>query len=177
MLYWIADESSACPNVGEAQNTIADRLQRHIVHLGRVGKLTVTVDVVVARANAHIARGQNLVGFVYGPHHIHRAELGRLQLYRVDVELNLPVLASEGLRHRRTRHIRNLVTNIELSQVMQLRFIKSLAFQRYQAYRQAGGIELQHHGGSVPCGSRRKSAMARFAISLTAASGSVPGWK
>ena len=32
-------------------------------------------------------------------------------------------------------------------------------------------------GGSVPGGSRRRSAMARFAISLTSASAFVPGWK
>ena len=59
----------------------------------------------------------------------------RLQLYRVDIDLNLPVLAAEGLRHRGARHIGNLVANCELSQIMQLRFVQPLAFQCDQADR------------------------------------------
>src|SRR3974390_143171 len=133
------------PNVSEAKHTVADGLQWDIIHLRYVGQLGVAVDVVISGPNADVACRQDLVGAVDDIDHIHRAHLRGLQLDRIDIELDLAILAAIGLRHGRTGHVGNLVANRELSLVMQLRFVQPLTFQRYQADGHAGGIKLQHH--------------------------------
>ena len=42
-------------------------------------------------------------------------------------------------------HHRDLVADLELGQIVKLRFVEALALHRDQADRQAGGVELQHH--------------------------------
>ena len=111
----------------------------------RRGELAIAVNVVVARTDAHVARGKNGVRFVHRAHHVHRAQLRGFQLHRIDVELDLAILAAVGLRNRSTRDVRELIAHIELPKIVQLRFVEPLALQRDQANRQAGGIELQHH--------------------------------
>ena len=63
---------------------------------------------------------------VDGAHHVHQAQLVASQFDRVDVHLDLPVLAAEGLRHGRAGHVRDLVANVELPEVVQLGFVQSL---------------------------------------------------
>ncbi len=140
------------PDVGEAQNAIPDGLQRNVIHVFRRGKLAIAIYVVVARTDAHVARWKNSVGFVHGAHHVHRAQLRGFQLYRIDVELDLAVLAAVGLRNRSPRDVRQLIAHIELPKIVQLRFVESLALQRDQTNGKTGGIELQHHGRQRPLG-------------------------
>ena len=99
----------------------------------------------------------------------------RLQLHRIDIELDLAILAPERLRYRSAGHIRDLVANVELPLVMELRFVQPLALERHQADRQTRSIELQHDGRQRALRQTAQIAIARLAISLTAASGSVPG--
>ena len=131
-------------DIGYHQFGVAFGLERQSVDFLRGGKLAVGVDVVVFRPDAHIAGRQNRIGIVDGAHHIHQAQLMRLQLYGIDIDLNLPVLAAEGLRYRRSGHIRNLIPNRELSKIVQFRLIQTLALQRDQADRQTGRVELKH---------------------------------
>ena len=51
-------------DVAHQHRRVAHRLERHLVHRLRVGKLAVGVDVEVLRADAHVAGGQNQVGVV-----------------------------------------------------------------------------------------------------------------
>ncbi len=110
------------------------------------GQLAVAVDVVVLGADAHVAGRQDLVGVVDDIDHVHGAHLRRLQLHRIDVKLDLAILAAIRLGHRRARHVGNLVAHIELSLVVQIGFVEPLSLQGHKTNRQAGGIEFQHHG-------------------------------
>jgi hypothetical protein len=56
----------------------------------------------------------------------------------------------------------------------------SLSPSPFNVIRQTGRLDASNFctiGGSVPGGSRRRSAIARFEISLTSESASLPGWK
>jgi hypothetical protein len=56
----------------------------------------------------------------------------------------------------------------------------SLSPSPFRVIRQTGRLDASNFwtiGGSVPGGSRRRSAIARLAISLTSESALVPGWK
>ena len=132
-------------DVGHHHLTVAFDLQRQTVDLLRRRQLAVGVDVVVLRADAHIASGKDGVRLVHCAHYVHQAQLVSFQLHRIDVHLDLAILPAERLRHRCARHIRNLVAHGELPDVVQLGFVQSLALQRDQTYRQARRIELQHH--------------------------------
>src|ERR1035438_9559636 len=133
------------PDVAEAKHTIADGLQRHIVHLRDVGQLAVAVNVVVFGANANVARRQDLVGVVDDVDYVHGTHLRRLQLHGIDVKLDLAILAAIGLWYRCARHVGNLVANVELSLVVQIGLVKPLPLQGHKTNRQAGGVEFQHH--------------------------------
>ena len=61
---------------------------------------------------------ENGVGVVHGMDDVHRTQLRRLQLDRIDVELDLPVLSSVGLRNGSAGYVGQLIAHIELSQVM-----------------------------------------------------------
>ena len=67
------------------------------------------------------------------------------ELVGIGVDHDLAVLAAERLRDAGAGHAGDLVANLELRQVAQLRFVQAFAFEGDQADRQAGGIELQHH--------------------------------
>ena len=94
-----------------------------------VGKLAVGVDVEVFGADANVAGGQNQVGAVHRLDHVVQAQVARLQLERIDVDLNLPIGAAVRLRHRRALHIRNLVAHLKLRHILQLGFVQSLALR------------------------------------------------
>ena len=100
---------------------VGRRLERNPVDVGHVPELAVREDRVVVRPDLHVARRQNQVRVVDGAHHVHRAHLVRLELRRIDVHHDLPVLAAERLRHRRAGHARQLVADRELPDVAQLR--------------------------------------------------------
>ncbi len=133
------------PDVAEPQNTVAYRLERNIVHFGDIRQLAVAVDVVVARANANVSGRENLVRIVHGAHHVHRTQLCRLELYRIDIKLDLTILAAKRLRNGCSGNVRNLVANGELSFVVQLRFVQALSFERNKAHGKTRCVELQHH--------------------------------
>ncbi len=78
-------------------------------------------------------------------HHIHHAHLVRLQLHRIHIHLDLPVLAAEGLRHRGARYVCDLVANIELAEIVKLGLVQSFSFKSDQADGQAGSVELENH--------------------------------
>ena len=42
----------------------------------------------------------------------------RLQLYGIDIDLNLAVFPTEGLRYGRSRYVRNLIADRELTKVV-----------------------------------------------------------
>ncbi len=142
-------------DVGDQHRAKAHALERDLVDLLDFWNLAVGVNVVVAVANAHVARRQNQVGAIDGTDHIHEAELVSFQLDGIDEYLDLPVGSTKRLRDGSTWHICDLIPDLELGEVFQLRFAETLAFQREQAHRQAGGVELQHHGRQ---GSWRKPA-------------------
>ncbi len=109
--------------------------------------------------------------------HIHGAQLIGLQLQRIHVNHDLAVPAAIGRRNGGAGNAGNLISNLELQVVVKLRLAQPLAFHGQQANGQARGVHLITTGGSVPCGRRRKSAMARLEIWVTSALASVPGWK
>src|SRR5262249_22003112 len=86
------------------------------------------------------------IRLVDGSHDVHDAELVSLQLYGIDINLDLAVLATERLGYGCPRNICNLVAYRELSDVVQLRLVQAGALQRDQANRQARGVKLQYHG-------------------------------
>src|ERR1039458_5668549 len=133
------------PDVSEAKHAVANGLQRHVVHLRDIGQLAVAVNVVVFGADANVARGQDLIGVVDDIDYVHGAHLRRFQLDRIDVKLDLAILAAVGLWHRCARHVGNLVANVELSLVVQIGLVEPLSLQRHKAHWQAGGVEFQHH--------------------------------
>ena len=69
-----------------------------------------------------------------------------LQLERVHVDHDLPVLAAVRRRHRRAGNTRDLVANLELQIIVQLRLVQPFALNGQQAHGQAGGVHLQHDG-------------------------------
>ncbi len=109
-----------------------------------VRNLRVGVDVVIHRTHAHVAGGQNQVGVVRGAHHVHRTQLVRLQFQRVDVDHDLPVLAAVGRRHRSAGNARDLIANLKLQIVVELRFVEPLAIDGQQANRKTRCVHLHH---------------------------------
>jgi hypothetical protein len=142
-----------------------DGLQRQAVDLVGRGELAVRVEVVVGRADLHVAGGEDQVAVVDGADDVHDGQLVGLELQRVDVDHDLPVLPAERLRHGRTGDAGHLVAHGVLSEVPELRLVQALALERDQADGQARG------------GSLRRFASARFEICESAAFGSDPGWK
>ncbi len=145
-------------HVSDQHRAEADALERDLVDLLDFGDLAVGVNVVVAVANAHVAGRQNQVGTINGRHHVHEAQLVSFQLDGIDEHLDLPVRPAKRLRHGSAPHISDLIPDLKLRQVFQLRFAEALALQRKQADRQAGGVELQYHGRQ---GSGREPAQVR----------------
>ena len=103
--------------------------------------LAVGVDVVVLGPNANIAGGKNQVGLVHRVHHVHDRELMSLQLYRIDVDLDLAILAAVGLGNRGARYVRDLVSDLELRKILELRLIHPFALERDQADRKVRSVE------------------------------------
>ena len=77
-----------------------------------------------------------MFALIHRADHVHDAELRCLQLYGIDIDLDLTILAAEGLRNRCAGNICNLVANRELPKIVQLRFVQPLALQGDQAHRQ-----------------------------------------
>ena len=118
-----------------------------------LGDLRVRVEVVIERADANVARGQDQVGFVGGAHHIHGAQFMGLQLQRVDVHHDLAVAAAVGRRHGGARNARDLISNLELQVIVELRFGQALAVDGEQANRKARRVHAHHD--------RRKRALRK----------------
>ena len=98
----------------------------------------------------------------------------RLQLQRIDVDLNLAIACRHRAAAPMRRDIGDLVAHLELRQVLELRLVQALAFERDQADRLAGSVMPSTTGGSVPGGNRRRSAIARLEMLLSAALGRCP---
>ncbi len=69
----------------------------------------------------------------------------REQLVGIHIDHGLAVLAAEDGGDFGALHHRDLIADLELGEIVKLRFVQALALHRDQADRQAGGIELQHH--------------------------------
>ena len=69
------------------------------------------------------------------------------ELEGIGIDHDLPVAAAEGLRHGGAGHARDLVADVELGEVAELRFVEALAFEGDQADGKARGVELQNDGG------------------------------
>ena len=91
-------------------------LDGHGIDLIDDGNLAVCIYVVVLGPDSDITGWKNQVGLVHGMNHVHHGELVGLQFYRIDVDLNLPILAAVGLRNRGARNIRNLVSDCRTAQ-------------------------------------------------------------
>ncbi len=142
-------------DVGHEHRGIPDRLQREPIDVRQRLDLAIGIQVVIVRPDLHIPCRQDQVRLVDGAHDVHDAQLVCLELQRVDIHHDLPILAAEGLRYRRARHIGDLIADVVLTQVAQLRLLEPLPLQSHQAYRQTGGVEFQHH--------RRQRARRQFA--------------
>ena len=134
-------------DIGDQHGSVAHRLEGHLVHGLGGGKLAVRVNVEVFVPDAHIASGQNQVGAVHGLDHVAQAQVARLQLERIDVDLDLAVGSAKGLWNGRARHVGNLIAHLELGQVLELGFVEPLALESDKADGLGGGGETQHHGG------------------------------
>ncbi len=108
-------------------------------------QLAVGVKVVVDRTNLHVTRRQNQIAVIHGPDDIHDTEFVRLQLQWIDIDHDLPVTAAEGLRHRSTGHIRDLVAHVVLTEIAKLSLVQPLSLEGDQAHGQAGSVKLQNH--------------------------------
>src|SRR4029077_10487817 len=64
---------------------------------------------------------------------------------RVDVHHDLSTATPKGLRDGGSGHVGNLVADRVTPQILELRFIQALTFQRDEANRQAGGVKFQDH--------------------------------
>ena len=82
--------------------------------------LAIGIDVVIFGADAHVAGGQNQVRLVYRRHHIHQAKVVRLKLQRINVNHDLAVSTAKGLRHGCAGHAGNLISYLELRQILQI---------------------------------------------------------
>ena len=130
-------------DIGHANRRLAHYLQRRLIHVVQF-ELAVGVNVVVVMSDFDVSRGQHDIGLIDGPHHIHRAQLAGFQLVGVNVEHDLPPSSAKRLRNGSARHAGELVANEVLREILQSGFTQPVAFQRDQADRQTGGIELQH---------------------------------
>jgi hypothetical protein len=60
-------------HIGNEDRFLAFRFQWHVIQRLRIQDLRVCIEVVVQRADPHIAGGQNEIRFIGGAHHVHRA--------------------------------------------------------------------------------------------------------
>src|ERR1700740_3015911 len=120
--------------------------QRHSRQLIHVVDQAVGVHIVVVGAHLHVASGKNEIGTVDGSDDIHQAELPRRQLVRIDIDHDLAVDAAKHTRDFCAGDHRDLVSNLKLCVVVQLRFVQAFTFHRDEGNGQAGSIELQNHG-------------------------------
>ena len=104
-------------------------------------------------------------------HHVVQAQVARLELQRIDVDLNLAVGSAVRLRHRRALNVGDLVAHLKLRQILEP---VSFSPWPFSVTRQTGCVDAvmpSTTGGSVPGGRRRRSAIARLAMLLNAAFG------
>ena len=80
-------------------------------------------------------------------HYVVQAEIARLHLERVNINLDLPVGSAIRLRNRGALHIGDLIAHLELRYVFQVRFVQSLPLQRHQANWLRRSVHAQHHWG------------------------------
>ena len=110
-------------------------LERDPSDLIHGAELPVRLNRVIGRADHDIASWQNRVGSLKTRDDVHQTELPGLELHRVDVDHDLPVLAAEGLGYRCTGSSGYLVADVELAEVAELRFVKTLTREGDQANR------------------------------------------
>ena len=137
-------------DISDQHRPVADRFQRQAVDVVHRLDLAVGVEIVVERPDFHVAGRQNQIGFVHRPNDVHDAELMRLQLDGVDINHDLAVAAAEGLGHGSAGNVGDLVAHGVLSGVPQFGLPHPFALEGDQADRQAGGVELEHHGRKRP---------------------------
>jgi hypothetical protein len=68
-----------------------------------------------------------------------------LQLHRIDVDHDLPILSAVGRRHGGSWNAGDLVSDLELQKVVQLGLVEPLPRNGQQTDRQTGGVDLKHH--------------------------------
>ena len=94
------------------------RLERNVVELLDALHHGVGVDVVVVGADLYVSGGQNQVVLVDGIDHVHHAQLPGKQFEGIDVDHDLPVLASKRRWDLGAFHHGDLVTDLELRKVV-----------------------------------------------------------
>ena len=97
------------------------------------------------------------------------------QLVWVGIDHDLPVPSAKGLWNARSGHAGDLVTNGILRQIAEFRLIQSFTLERHQTHGKTGSVKLQYDGGQSAWGRRRRFAIARFEMLVTAESAFVPG--
>src|SRR5271154_390928 len=109
-------------------------LDRHGIDFVDYRNLAIGIDVVVFRSDAHVTGGQNQVRFIHRAHHVHHRELVSFKFDRVDINLDLPILASVRLRHRSTGNVGDLIPHLKLRQIFKPRLVEALTFERHQTH-------------------------------------------
>ena len=130
MLYcsWLA--SLALPTSPTVTQLRAHGLDRNVVQILNILHQAVGVDVIIVGPILDVARGQNQIAVVDRIDHVHEAQLAREQFVGIDVDHRLAVLAAEHRRNFGAFHHRDLIANLELRQIVKLRFGESLAVRR-----------------------------------------------
>src|SRR5580658_9835971 len=91
---------SELSNIGHHHRILAAHLQRILAGTLEI-ELRVRIDVVIEISDLYVAGRKNDIGLAECPHHIHGADLTRLQLVGIDIELNLPPRSAKRLRDSR----------------------------------------------------------------------------
>ena len=104
-------------------------LHRQIVQLRYRLRRSVHLHVVFQRTQLDRPAGQDDVLCVHRIHNVTRLQPVRLQLWQIQVHLNLPNLPAIGIRRRRSRHRCQVGAQKILTQVEQLLLRQSLAAQ------------------------------------------------
>src|SRR6202050_3724038 len=157
-LAWVLRFPNIANEYGLTYVVLFVRLDRHGVDFVNHRNLAIGIHVVVFRSDAHVTGGENQVRFIYRAHPVHHGELLSFKFDRIDINLDLPILAAVRLRHGSAGNVGDLIPYLKLRQIFEPRLVETLTFQCDQTHRKIRSVELQHHRRQ---GSRRKPSQIR----------------
>src|ERR1700683_5623692 len=157
-LAWVLRFPNIANEYGLTDVVLFVRLDRHGIDFLNHRNLAIGIDVVIFRSDAHVAGGQNQIRFIHRAHHVHHRELVSFEFDRIDINLDLPVLAAVRLRYGSAGNVGDLIPYLKLRQIFEPRLVETLAFERDQTHWKIRSVELQHNRRQ---GSRRKSPQIR----------------